>query len=515
MNLKNRLTTFFPAEAKHRLPETIFHILLAVGLGLIFLLFVSGSQWEHWPASTDYYDQQATAFLHGQTYLRTEPDPRLAALPNPYSPKARAGMEVLGDISYYQGRYYLYWGPAPALGIALLHTVAQSTYSVVHEWQHPGRAIEFVRILANAPMGDNVVVFWSAIGILVCLILLMCSLRNRFFPALASRWFFATLAVVILSTPLAWMLNRPMIYEAAISAGQMFFLGGLAIGLPILYSLERTSMRLLLASACWALAIGSRLTLAVPIGVLVLFFAIAMLRGHLSLKAIAIRLFCLLGPLFVGVALLGAFNFARFGSVWESGFRYQLGALDYTQSSNATYQLSYIPFNLYNYLLRPFSFQSTFPFLIPGGDNPTAYPFPLARPPIYYVEPTVGVFLVAPILLCIFGLCLSFRQEFHRRLTEMANPSMPTFRFIWIALAAAAIGAFLPLIAYWYCTERFILDFLPLGLLCAACGAWTILDRQKSISRWAALVAGILFGLGIWSVVSNLLLAVTGYGSHF
>src|SRR5437867_10278914 len=42
-------------------------------------------------------------------------DPRLMALSFPYDMKAREGIEYLWDASYFNGHYYLYFSPLPAL----------------------------------------------------------------------------------------------------------------------------------------------------------------------------------------------------------------------------------------------------------------------------------------------------------------------------------------------------------------------------------------------------------------
>ena len=58
--------------------------------------------------SLDYYDTLAAAFLSGQLYLKTVPDPELLALPNPYDPSKNEKFR-LHDASLYNGRYYLYF----------------------------------------------------------------------------------------------------------------------------------------------------------------------------------------------------------------------------------------------------------------------------------------------------------------------------------------------------------------------------------------------------------------------
>jgi hypothetical protein len=71
------------------------------------------------PESTDkLYALLTYAFLAGKTSLPVEPDARLLALPDPYRPAAPYRIQ---DASLYKGKYYIYFGPTPAI-ILLYHT---------------------------------------------------------------------------------------------------------------------------------------------------------------------------------------------------------------------------------------------------------------------------------------------------------------------------------------------------------------------------------------------------------
>src|SRR5438477_1567619 len=70
------------------------------------------------PAPVSYHSQLADAFLHGQLSLRAEPKRELLALPDPYDPALNPPYP-LHDASLYRGKYYLYFGAAPALVLHL------------------------------------------------------------------------------------------------------------------------------------------------------------------------------------------------------------------------------------------------------------------------------------------------------------------------------------------------------------------------------------------------------------
>jgi len=93
-------------------------------LVFIFVLYVwlaSSGTWTEWVSPTRYYDSLAKGFEYKTLSVAMTPDPRLAELENPYDPQNwRGTIQVPMDISYYKGRYYLYWGPAPAFILFLL-----------------------------------------------------------------------------------------------------------------------------------------------------------------------------------------------------------------------------------------------------------------------------------------------------------------------------------------------------------------------------------------------------------
>ncbi len=70
-------------------------------------------------AANTYYNLLVRGFRAGQLSLKKEVPPGLAQLADPYDPTAnaiyRAAPYRLHDLSYYNGRLYLYWGVTPAL----------------------------------------------------------------------------------------------------------------------------------------------------------------------------------------------------------------------------------------------------------------------------------------------------------------------------------------------------------------------------------------------------------------
>ena len=61
----------------------------------------------------------------------------------------------------------------------------------------------------------------------------------------------------------------------------------------------------------------------------------------------------LLLPLAIGAGLLGWYNWARFGSVLETGLRFQLSGINYLEYYNDVFSTKYVLLNLRYYLFTP------------------------------------------------------------------------------------------------------------------------------------------------------------------
>ncbi len=209
-----------------------------------YVFVISAGHIRHWPQYSAYFDLQADAYTHGQLSLLTEPDPRLLALADPYDPAQNHGLR-LHDTSLFHGKYYLYWGPTPALALVPFK-------------------------LAGVAVGDQdltfafvCAMFLAGVGILICL-------WKRHF-ANQPIWILMTgIAVLGLGTPMPFFLARAAVYEAAVSAGAAFLLTGLLIALSGMDCPQLSVMRILGASICWTLAIGARTSLLPAVAVMVL-----------------------------------------------------------------------------------------------------------------------------------------------------------------------------------------------------------------------------------------------------
>jgi hypothetical protein len=207
---------------------------------------------------------------------------------------------------------------------------------------------------------------------------LLLTVWNQYFRALPKWLLFLPILVAGLAGPTLFMLdhvNSARIYEAAITGGQFFLMSGILIVISTSHAFS-PGWRLGLAGLVWALAIGTRFTLIVPIGMLTLIVVFGLLRSDSNPVNKTVKLISLGVPLVAGLACLGWYNWARFGSVTETGYYYQLAAPDLQKYYSILFHPAYVVQNLYNYFLHPFQISSQFPFVLPTyGSTEAILPF--------------------------------------------------------------------------------------------------------------------------------------------
>jgi hypothetical protein len=444
-----------------KLPWILVPILL---VAIVDLWIVSAGRWWNWPQYTALNDMQADAFVHGQTSLLAQPKPELLALPNPYDAKANRDLR-LHDAVLFQGKYYLYWGPLPAMLLAAVKLVA------------PGVVV-----------GDQHLAFVFAIaGVCVSAILLRF-IRERWFGD-TPRWtLWAAILLAGLVTPMPFLLARASAYEVAILAGQFFLLSGIALALGAKDRQERAGRMLITCGICWGAALASRISLAPFVAVLCLAI-VSRRRDWISFLRTSTP---------VGIAVLGLaiYNHARFGSIHESGVKYMLASNSAQRAilSGHMFGMQYAPANLVNYLLTPPVVTPTFPFV-----EAKVYGLGLLRriyePRYYHVNTVSGLVPTAPILLLAIVPPVMWIRR--RRSTHEA-----------VVLAAVGIiAATAPVIFLYNCTMRYQADWVPMLVILAVVG-WWMLDR-KGWMRFAVTAAII------YTCILGILLGVTGYSDHF
>lgn len=462
--------------------------------GILFVLSLAGYVWLFSAGrmnllapqleTTTHYSQLADAFLHGQVYLLEEPSQEILAITNPYDPQQREGVSHPLDVSLYNGHYYLYWGPVPAL--------------LLMPWQAVGLP----------PISDSMLVFLFVSGLLGFSTLLLLRIRKNFFPSIGAGGTAAAVLAAAFAAPVSILLRRPYIYEASTAGAQFFLIGGLVWFLIYFEKKQTARAYLVLSGIFWSLAVGCRATSAAAVilwtllGVLRILRKNGVWRSRASLLALGL-------PLAGGAGGMLAYNWMRFDSIFETGFHYQLTVVDTVTFSSNVYSLRYLIPNIYNYFLRLPQFSAQFPFLHADWILEGDWPFFIHLPPFYnYTEPVIGLLFSAPFLLMSLA---ALRSVFSRQ--ELPSDSPDPGRLLhWFraCLLAAALIELIMTLSFFYSTQRYLMDIVPTLVMLAAIGLWQIQTRSRhsfGLRAAALLLAG-------WTVVANILLSI-GYLGYF
>ena len=461
----------FPPARRTLAEDLLLAVIALLTVGAFFVIAGSiGSELGARRPQDAYYNRLVAGFQAGQLHLKLDTPPGLAALRDPYDPKANRALRLtptddrgmLHDLSLYRGQLHLYFGVTPALLLFWpFHLLTGGWIS------HQFAAATF-----------------ASLGFLLSLILLRL-VRRRHFPD-ASVFTLALGALALgLGSGVPLTLNRPDIWEVPILCGYALVMLTLLL---LWFALDQPARRLrclALASLAFGLALGARPSLLLGAAILLLPF-LPERRAHL--RRLAQLAFAALGPItLVGLGLL-AYNHLRFGSPFEFGQRYQLASV--RVEALRLFSLSYLPFNLHAYFLHLAPWPGGLPawgFLrtgsLPAGHGGIESAFGLltclpfiwlaAALPVAWrglaaesragvgpiVSATTFVALASALILsCFCGVCLRYESEFGPALLLVAalgalawDQRLATHRPRRLAFRAAAAA----LLAYGLCFTAF------------------------------------------------------------
>jgi hypothetical protein len=359
---------------------------------------------------------------------------------------------VLWDLAIYKGEYYLYWGPVPALLLAII----KPFYTI--------------------PITDNVLTLIFMVGLLIFQIMLILELWENYFSKTLGWIVLLGISLIGLINPILYMLLEPRIYEAAVAGGQFFFIGGLYW---LFTAFRKPSLtKLVLAGIFFTLAVGSRTTLLIPIVFLIFVTLIWTIKSYPARAVTFIMVLAL--PLALGAISYGWYNYQRFDSWTEFGMGYQLTQTNIHETLDETFSLAYTPPNLFKLFINPFEYTRKFPFIKATPWNGPAW-FENYRPQIYdyFAEDITGILVSSPFLIFAI-LAVTCKQK--------------NIRWITVSLAGSALLIFLTLVLFFYLTMRYLLDLVPALSLLALIGFWQgiYLLQSRRTAKYLFTIAGSL-----------------------
>ncbi|HEX5659057.1 MAG TPA: hypothetical protein VFX59_17805 [Polyangiales bacterium] len=444
-----------------------------------------------WPTYMNYHDLLAEGFRAGQLHVPVAPHRELLTQADPFDP---VHIRLwLWDVTLYRARYYMYWGPVPAL----LQAAVKAALGI------------------DRLVGDQYIVFAAFSLCALAGALLIERVQRRLFTNAPLWLVLLAIAAFGCANPVPYLLATAGTYQASIAAAQAFLLIGLVFAADAVWQRGSAAVYLLPAAGLsWALSLGSRVSTGAAIGALILLVALARSwRDSPFDWRVLVRDGLLMGgPVALCGAALLLYNRLRFDDWFNFGTDMMLTTFPFRLSAE------YVLVNLYSYALRPFSAHCDIPFVSAPWAPPlsVAMPATLSVPAGYQIsEPLVGWIRVVPatwfIPVALVGAYRSLRRSVQRLRAEPRDVyslfSLAAFSLLVTLTGMATLGLY-------FATMRYLSDVTSGLMLLGAMGALALVHAAHRM-RWRLPALGAA-GLAMLATIAfGVLLGFEGYNKHF
>lgn len=440
--------------------ERILVVALCAAIGWFYTWTVrsSGDPWKFGLEQRDYYNLLIDGWLDGHLHMKVEVPAALLQLKDPYDPAVRPAGLGLHDATFFQGKYYVYFGMAPVVLLMLPF-----------------------RLWSGIDLPQAVAALIFVYGAFLASVAIWLAVRRRYFPGSSMLVGLAGVLVLGLAGLGPVLLRRPHMWELPIGAGSCFAMLALLCVWRSLHARRgggTASKRVRGggtpptrsgrawwfggAGLCLGLAIASRPTylIASP------FLAVPLLWWWATERRWPWRpLLGALVPLVIIGSAMAWHNYARFGDPLQFGQAYQL-SLDY-ESKMAHFRVSHVPFNVWRYFFSAAEWSRYFPFIQPAALPP--------KPPGFGGHDDLyGILRNLPIAWLALAAPLAWwrRDQTERRALRA-----------WLTTTAVLFGAMAgTLIFFFGSLARYQSDFTPALMLLAGVGGLAV-ERWLRVTR--------------------------------
>ena len=376
-----------------------------------------------------FYNLLADSFAAGRVDLLLDPPQELLDLPNPRDPQANEKYRIL-DVSLFNNRFYLYFGPVPALVL-----------------------FNPFRWLGIGKISEPLAVAFFSFGIYLSSLYILLTCVRRYIPNANKALVLFGILAIAFSNSVPYILRHPVVYEVAISSGAFFAMLGLALLLRSYSESGFSKGWIIAASAAFGLSVGCR---AIYIFSSIFIFCVWLLIHYkrvFTMKSFVDGL-CLALPFTILFAGVMAYNSARFGSPSDFGMLHYLGPT--LHSADNMNSFSNLPPSLYFGILCPPRIDDIFPFI---HFNPV---YPLKFPQGFFnEEPNAGFLVTSPVTaysLLFVGL---WKREWIKARIGILVSLLASFGLLLMFIEKYMMT---------WSTQRYQLDFAPTILLGAVIG---------------------------------------------
>ena len=427
---------------------------------------------------TDYYATDfVDALSNGKVYLEKAPSEELTSLENPYDTTQRdenslkRGKDYIWDSSYYNGKYYSYFGILPALILMVPYHLLTGKYMLVH----------------FAILIFSLLTIWSLKELVI-------NIFERYFKNTPFKIMIFSMIILLFGSQILILNGRPKFYELAVISGLFFATAGINFLFMGIKQKDIKYKYIFLSSLFLSLSVACRPTMLFTSLIALPVFIKIFIKKFKEKRNIGKSIASICIPYILIGSLLMYYNYIRFNSIFEFGASYQLTVNDMSNLKNRVMTIGTgIACNLFGIP----SFTSSFPFI---ETNQNVLPFY----GYYYIEDMIGgLFILTPICFAIFSLRKLWKKSENKEVCY----AILTFSVIGLILCIASIMMAGSL-------QRYLIDYGWMHIL-AGIMSFVELRNVYKTDEGKHLLDKILKILVVYIVIINLCAGIHAEKNYF
>lgn len=448
---------------------------------LISMLFMFVACYINLYSSNIYVDYYETDFVdalsHGKISLEEKPSEKLMNLDNPYDTTQRnanslqRGKDYIWDASYYNGKYYSYFGILPALILLVPY------HLIYKEYMKVSLAILIFSLMA----------IWALKELII-------GVFERYFKDVPFKIMIYSMLIFLFGSQILLLNGRPMFYELAVASGLFFAVTGIDF---LLIGIKENNIKykyVFLSSLFLSMSVACRPTMLLTSLIALPVFVKILIKNVKEKKNVIKMLLCVGIPYILIGALLMYYNYIRFNNIFEFGASYQLTVNDMSHLKNRFMTIATgIVCNLFGMPI----FTTSFPFISTNQNILSFYGY-------YYVEDMIGgLFILVPICFSIFSLPKLWKKSQNREVCY-AILTFSIVGFVICVLSIMMAGSL----------QRYIIDY---GWMLILAGIMSLLELRNvyKTDEGKSLLDKILKILVIYIVAINLCSGINSEKAYF
>jgi len=225
------------------------------------------------------------------------------------------------------------------------------------------------------------------------------------------------------------------------------------------------------------------------------------------------RLAYLALPLALGLSALGWYNWARFGSVLETGYNFTTNTgLQVGREFSDAFDPVFIVQNLWSYGLTFPDIGPVFPYLSARRASTVPILDWYSLPDLYSAQTLTGLLFTVPFILFAIVPLLRLvqgRRDGQDKAAGSEGQNSRLLNWIVLTLSGAVLATAAVLLTYYWVAERFLADVMPSLLLLSVLGFWQGYGLIPKGTLWHKLYASLGVSVAAISIAASTLIAIS------